>query len=47
MAAPIEPTGDGNAEFLEPMTDEEFARWEHEQDRGWKKVYDRLLRRDT
>ncbi len=39
--------GDGNAELLEPMTDEEFARWEHDNDRGWGKVWDKLLRRDT
>ena len=37
--------GDGKATLLEPMTDSEFAQWEHENDRGWKKVYDRILRR--
>lgn len=41
----IEIKGDGKAELLEPMTDEQFAQWEHENDRGWKKVYDRILRR--
>ncbi len=37
--------GDGKATLIEPMTDEQYAKWEHEQDRGWKKVYDRLLNR--
>lgn len=42
-----ETSGDGKATLLEPMTDSEFAQWEHEQDRGWKKVYDKLLRREA
>lgn len=37
--------GDGRATFLEPMTDDEYARWVHEEDHGWKKVYDILLGR--
>ena len=44
-SATIEIEGDGKATLLEPMTDSEFAQWEHEQDRGWKKVYDKLLHR--
>lgn len=41
---PVE--GDGKAEFLEPMTESEYVTWMHEQEHGWKKVYDKLLNRN-
>lgn len=38
--------GDGKATFIEAMTDEEYVKWEHENEHGWKKVYDKFLKRN-
>lgn len=45
LNAAVKPSvvGDGHAEFLEPMTESEYATWMHEHEHGWKKVYDYLL----
>lgn len=37
--------GDGKAVFIEPMTDEEYVKWRHEEEHGWKGVYNKLLNR--
>ncbi len=41
-----EIVGDGTAEFLEPMTEHQYAEWIRDEEEGWGKVWDRLLRRD-
>lgn len=35
--------GDGRAQFLSDMTDEEYAVWLIEQDSGWKAFRDRVF----
>lgn len=39
--------GDGNAQFIEPMTESEYATYMHEQEHGWRRIYDRFLGRDN
>lgn len=39
--------GDGRAEFLADMTEEEYARHVIEEDHGWRSFYDKVLGRKT
>lgn len=41
-----EVIGDGNATFIEPMSESEYAKWRHEEEHGWRGVYNKLLKRN-
>lgn len=38
--------GDGNAVFLEPMSEHQYAKWIHEEERGWRGIYNKWLNRN-
>jgi len=42
-----ETAGDGNAVFMEDMTDAEYAQHIIEHDHGWKEFYDKVLGRKS
>lgn len=39
--------GDGKAVFIADMTDAEYIKWKHEEEDGWRAVYNKMLGRDT